>query len=84
MIDRIEERAEVRIEHPTHLPVLDGHRQGIQRVVLAAFGAEPIGEPDKVRLLDSVQDSHHRSLDNLRIPTKAATCSNLIAATIPI
>ena len=60
-----EERPDVGIQHPAHLSPVKPHRQGIQRIVLAAFGAEPIGEPDKVRLVDSVQDSHHRSLDNL-------------------
>jgi hypothetical protein len=33
--------------------------------MLAASGAEPVGEPDKVRLVDSVQYSHQRSLDDL-------------------
>jgi hypothetical protein len=47
-----EERPDVGIQHPAHLPPVQSHRQ---RIVLAASGAEPIGEPGKVRLIDRVQ-----------------------------
>src|SRR5258708_15568666 len=33
--------------------------------MLAGSGAEPVGEPGKVRLVDGIQHSHHRALDNL-------------------
>ena len=40
-------------------------RQGVQRIVLAASGAEPMGEPGEIRFVDGVRHSHRRPLDDL-------------------
>src|SRR5690242_18128197 len=39
--------------------------QRIQRVMLAAPRAEPIGEPEKVLFIDLIEDLHHCLLDDL-------------------
>ena len=39
--DRIKERRNVSVQNPVHPPARDPHRQRVQRVVLAAAGAEP-------------------------------------------
>ena len=43
----------------------DPDRQGIQRIVLAASGPEPVREPEEVLLVDRVQHRDRRPLDDL-------------------
>jgi len=60
-----EEGAEIRVEHPVHLAVLDRDRERIQRVVRSASGPKPVGEPQEVRLVDGVQHLDYGALDDL-------------------
>ena len=48
----------------TFLP-FDPDRQRIQRIVRAAPGPEPVGEPEKVLLVDGVEHLDHGPLDDL-------------------
>ena len=50
-----EEVADVRVEHPVHLPLADPDRQRVERVVWAAPWSEPVGEAEEVLLVDGVQ-----------------------------
>jgi hypothetical protein len=59
------EGPDIGVQYPAHLSPVKTHRQRVQRIVLAASGAEPIGEPGEVRPIDGVQHGHHRALDNL-------------------
>ena len=52
LVNRVEEFAEIRIDHPIDLTLLDADRDRIKRIVLTAPGPKPIGETDKVALLD--------------------------------
>jgi len=60
-----EEVAEVRVEHPVHLLLRDTDRQRIQRVVRAAPWPEPVGEAEKVLLVDGVEHLDDGPLDDL-------------------
>ena len=42
VVHRVEEPPDVRVEHPAYLALLYRHRHGVQRVVLAAPGPEPV------------------------------------------
>src|ERR1700760_2072184 len=61
----VKERLDVGVQYPVHLGAGDPGDQGIQRIVLAAPGAEPIREPEKVLLVDRIQHFRHGTLDDL-------------------
>ena len=63
--DGVEERPDTGIQHGARLPPVKSRRQGVQRIVLAASGAEPMGEPGEIRLVNGVQHGRHRALDDL-------------------
>ena len=65
MIQAGEAVADVRVEHPVHLPLQDPGRERIQRIVRAAPRTEPIGETEEVRLVDGVQHLDDGPLDDL-------------------
>jgi hypothetical protein len=49
---RIQERADVGIEHPVHPAPAETDPERVQRLMLIAPGSEPVGEAEKVRLID--------------------------------
>ena len=55
----------VRVENEVHFPGGDSDDQGVQRIMLAALWSESVREPKKVFLVDRVQDSESRPLDDL-------------------
>ena len=55
VIDSVEERLDVCIEHPVHPFPLKPHPQGVQRLMLVAPRAKPIGEAEEVGLVDRRQ-----------------------------
>src|SRR5258708_549254 len=63
-LDR-EEPFDIGVQYPVHCPVLDACRERVQRIVLSPPGPEPIGEAEEVRLVDGIENLHHRTLDNL-------------------
>src|SRR5215210_8842542 len=65
VIKTAEEVADVRVEHPVDLPVIDPGRQRIQRVMRRASRPEPVGEADEVRLIDAVEHLHDGTLEEL-------------------
>ena len=65
VVQRIEEPSNVRVEHPVHLALLDGHRYGVQGVVLVAPRPESIAESLEVGLVDGVEHLDSRALDDL-------------------
>ena len=50
LIKLVEEVADVRVEHPVHLLLVDPGRQRVQRIMRAAPWPEPVGEAQEVRL----------------------------------
>src|SRR5215216_5919198 len=65
MVQAIEERAEVAIQHPVHPSRQQAGVQGVQRIVLALAGPVAIREAEKVTLVDSIQHRDRRPLDQL-------------------
>ena len=65
LIERGEEVADIRIEHPVHLLPQDPDRQRIQRIMRAAPWPEPVGEAEKVLLVDGVEHLDDGPLDDL-------------------
>ncbi len=65
VIDRVEEAANVRVEHPVHAL---GHHCGVQRrkrQVRAPRWPKPVRETQEIDFVDGAQHLGHRSLDNL-------------------
>ena len=64
MSNFIEKAPNVGVKNPIHFPSHDSHPERIQRIVLASTRAEPIREPQKVLLVNLIEDRHHRVLDD--------------------
>ena len=64
VVQCVEERTDVRIEHPVHLLRHDANRQRIQRQMWTALRPKPVREPEKVRVVDRVQDRDDGALDD--------------------
>ncbi|CDX38083.1 hypothetical protein MPLDJ20_220045 [Mesorhizobium plurifarium] len=64
VVDRVEEAANVGIEHPVHTLAHDRRMQGIQRHVGAPPRPEAVGKPQELGLVDSTQRLGHRALDD--------------------
>src|SRR6266852_3578212 len=62
--NRIEEAANVDIEHPVHFSRKQSRVERIQRLLLASPGPEPIRKAQEVGLVDSVQHLDRRALDD--------------------
>src|ERR1051325_9327739 len=65
MVQLIEERADVAIQHPVHFPRQQSEVQSIQRLVLALAGSIAIRVTEKVSLVDSIQHLDRRPLHYL-------------------
>ena len=65
MIKIGEEVADIRIEHPVHPLPPDPDRERIQRVMRIAPRPKPVGEAQKVHLVDGVEHLDDGPLDNL-------------------
>src|SRR5690606_3855619 len=65
VIDRVEERADVRIQHPMDRSIRERHPQRIQCVMLTSTGTKSITEPNEVRLVHRAQYLAHGVLDDL-------------------
>src|SRR5438445_566858 len=65
MIQAGEAVADIRVEHPIHVPLENPGRERIQRIMRAAPMTEPVGEPEEVRLIDGVQDLDDGTLEDL-------------------
>ena len=63
--DVVEEASDVGVQYPVHRLALDANRERVQRVVLSPSRPEPVGEADEVRLVDRIENLHHRALDDL-------------------
>ena len=61
---RIEEAANVGIEHPVHLLRHDAHRERIQRLMWIATRPESVGETEEVLLVDCVEHLDDGALDD--------------------
>src|ERR1051325_3106181 len=62
MVQLIEERADVAIQHPVHFPRQQSEVQSIQRLMLALARSVAIRETEKVTLVDSIQHFDRRPL----------------------
>jgi hypothetical protein len=56
---------QVHVQHPVHFLPLQSHIQRVQRVMRVAFRSEPVGEAQKVFLINLIEDSDYSLLDNL-------------------
>src|SRR5512132_1523706 len=65
MVDRVEERPDVRIEHPVHLLLADGYRERIQGIVRRPAGPEAVRKSEEHALIDGLRYPPHRVLDDL-------------------
>ncbi|SFV14999.1 hypothetical protein SAMN05192541_12297 [Bradyrhizobium arachidis] len=65
VIDRVEERADVGVEHPVHSFLMDDDPECVQRFMLTSPLPESLGKAEEVRLVDCIQDRRHRVLDDL-------------------
>ena len=65
LTDFVKEAADVGIENPVHLRVVDSDTERVERIVRAPPWPEPIREPEEVFLVDRVQHRRRRSLDDL-------------------
>ncbi len=61
----VEKSPNVQIQHPVHSLPRHSHRQRVQRLVLAAPRPKPVGESQKVVLIDLIENRDHGALDNL-------------------
>ncbi len=65
----VQESAEVRVLYPVDLSPFDPDRPRIPRVRHRSWGAEPVAEPEPLRLVDrSQQEVAQRLLDDLVLP----------------
>jgi hypothetical protein len=64
VVQRIEEPADVGIEHPVHPSRVETDRERIQRGMRAASRPEPVREPEEVRVVDRIQHLDDGALDN--------------------
>ena len=65
VVDGVEKRTDVHIEHPVHLLRQQSDVERIQRVMLAASGSEAVGEAEEVGFVDGVQHVDRGPLDDL-------------------
>jgi hypothetical protein len=65
MIERVEKRLDVGVEHPVHPSLVEPTPECIQRLMLTAPRPESIREAEKVRFIDRRQHRDHRLLDDL-------------------
>src|SRR5712671_1574122 len=65
MVQTIEERAEVAIQHPVHLSRQQASVQSIQRIMLSLAWPVPIRETKEVSLIDGIQHRDRGPLDKL-------------------
>jgi hypothetical protein len=72
VVHHIEEAGDVGIQDPAHRRALDRHRQGIQRIVLAASRPETVAEAAEVLLVAGVQRFDRRPLDDLVLQRRDA------------
>ena len=76
LADRSEEVPDVGVNDPVHLPLVDCHAQGVQRIVRSSSGPKPVGEAAEVAFVDGVE--HHDAglgrscLPELQSPAAAA------------
>jgi hypothetical protein len=61
MAERVEERPDIGIQDPVHLAGLNRHHHRVER---PPSRPEPIGDPEKIFLVDRAQDFDQRPLDN--------------------
>src|SRR6266550_4153058 len=59
LVEVIEKSSNVGIKNVVHLLLQEHIRQRIQRLMLAASRAKPIGKAEKVLLVDLVEDGDH-------------------------
>ena len=60
--NRVEEFADVTIDHPVNLAPLDADRERIERIMRPTPGPEPVAEPQELRLVNRRQDYLRHSL----------------------
>ena len=60
-----EEVADIRVQHPAHLVLVDPGRQRVQRVMRLSARPEPVRDPPEIRLEYGVQHFRQRSLNDL-------------------
>jgi hypothetical protein len=65
MLQRVEEAAQICIEHRVHFLSRDPDRQRIQRLMRAALGSKSVREAKKVLLVDRIQHLNDSVLDDL-------------------
>jgi hypothetical protein len=65
MLQRIEEVAQICIEHPAHLLRRDPNRERVQRLMRVALGSKTVRKAQEVLFVDRVQHLDYGALDDL-------------------
>src|SRR6185437_147162 len=71
VVDGVEERPDVCVEHPVHLPA-DRFRKRVQRIVRRPARPEAVREALEFALVDGLQHHPHRLLDDLVLQRRDA------------
>ena len=61
----IQKGGHIGVKNEVHSPARDPNDQRIQRIVLTSLGSESVAECEEIFLVDGVQHSRGRSLDDL-------------------
>src|SRR5258708_24476599 len=73
LVEVIEKSSNVGVKNVVHLLLQEHIRQRIQRLMLAAPRAKPIGKAEKVLLIDLVEDGDHGLLDKFVFDSRDRT-----------
>jgi hypothetical protein len=72
VIDGVEERLDVCIEHPVHALRQHAHHHGVQRLMLVAPRSEAIREAEEGRLVNRRKYCHHGLLNDFVLQRRDA------------
>src|SRR6266581_450889 len=61
----VEKAANVKVEHPVHLPRQHSRVERVQRLMLVSPRSEPVRKAEKIRFVDGVQHLDRGTLDDL-------------------
>ena len=68
----IQKGGHIGVKNEVHSPARDPNDQRIQRIVLTSLGSESVAECEEIFLVDGVQHSRGRSLDDLVLECRDA------------
>src|SRR5882672_2966070 len=70
VIDSVEITSNIRIEYPANLLETNSDGQKVERNMRLPSRSEPVGEAEKIRLVDGVEHLRHSPLDNFVLDSR--------------